>query len=63
MTKREKLVCMAYTGVIFINFGEFQMFINELLGEEIHTMVYGNEAFADMIKEKVKDEFIKIVEG
>lgn len=63
MTDREKAIVMAYTGVCMLNEGKFRIFhkyIEELIGRPIYIHELGNSEVAELIKEKAKDDFIKL---
>lgn len=61
MTDREKAIVMAYTGACMLTGDKFQIFhryVEEIMGRPIwtHEMVQ----LADDIKEKSKDDFMKL---
>lgn len=62
MTKREKLIVTAYTGILMTEFDEFQQFAEQLLGRPVYTheLLQGD---MDTIKGLVHDEFIQLCES
>lgn len=62
MTLREKLIVTAYTGILMVNAGQFKLFAQHILGRPVFTHELGLKAIQDELKEKVRDDFIKICE-
>lgn len=61
MTDREKAIVMAYTGACMLTGGKFQIFhkyVEEIMGRPIWT--HEMAQLADEIKEKSKDDFMKL---
>lgn len=61
MTNEEKAIVMAYTGICMLTEDKFHIFheyVERLMGRPIYTHELG--IFADEIKEKAKDDFIKL---
>lgn len=61
MTDREKAIVMAYTGTCMLTENKFSIFhkyVEDLMGRPIFTHELG--FLADEIKEKAKDDFIKL---
>lgn len=61
MTDREKAIVMAYTGTCMLTEDKFHIFheyVEKLMGRPIYTHELG--LLADEIKEKAKDDFIKL---
>ena len=61
MTDKEKAIIMAYTGICMLTEDKFHIFhkyIEDLMGRPIFTHEMG--FLADEIKEKAKDDFIKL---
>lgn len=54
MTKREKCVVSAYTGVLMCDFADLHQYIEQLLGRPVWTHVWKE------IKEKTKPEFLEL---
>ena len=64
MTDEEKAIVMAYTGVCMLTGDKFQIFhkyVEELMGQPVYTHELG--FLADTIKEKAKDDFIRLCES
>ena len=63
MTDWEKAVVMAYTGTTMLTGDKLQVFrdyIEKICGRPIWTHELSNDAVADEIKEKSKDDFLAI---
>ena len=60
MTKREKQVVSAYTGVPMCEVDELYEYIQEIIGRPVWTHELANEDTWNEIKEKSKEEFLKI---
>lgn len=60
MTKREKIVVSAYTGVLMCNIDDLHKYIEELFGRPVWTHEIANEKVQQEIKEKSKPEFLEI---
>jgi hypothetical protein len=61
MTDREKAIVMAYTGACMLTGDKFQIFhkyVEEIMGRPIWT--HEMAQLADEIKEKSKDDFMKL---
>lgn len=62
MTKQEKLIVSAYTGILMVDWDEFHKFAEELLGRPIYTHEFDKEEVVEEILGKVKDDFMKLCE-
>lgn len=62
MTKDEKLIISAYTGVLMTSMDELHQFIEQKLGRSVWTHELANPSVTDAIKEAVKDDFLKLCE-
>lgn len=60
MTKREKQVVSAYTGVLMCDFGDFHEYVEEILGRPVWTHEMALDEVENEIKEKSKEEFLEI---
>ena len=61
MTDREKAIVMAYTGACMLTGDKYQIFnkyVEDIMGRPIWT--HEMARLADEIKEKSKDDFIKL---
>lgn len=61
MTNEEKAIVMAYTGACMLTEDKFHIFheyVENLMGRPVYTHELG--FLADEIKEKAKDDFIKL---
>lgn len=62
MTKEEKLIVSAYTGVLMTDFHDLCKFIEEKLGRPVWTHELTNELVVNQLKEAVKEDFLKLCE-
>lgn len=60
MTLDEKIVVSAYTGYLMCDFNEVHRYIENLLGRPVFTHELALGMIQDKIKEKSKDDFLKI---
>ena len=63
MTDREKAIVMAYTGVAMLTgdkFSIFHKYIEDLLNRPVFTHELASEEVWNEIKEKSKDDFLKL---
>ena len=58
MTKQEKLIVSAYTGVLMTDFCDLCEFIEEKLGRPVFTHELVDELVAKEIKKAVKEDFL-----
>ena len=60
MTKQEKIVVSAYTGVLMCDFDDLHEYIEDKLGRSVWTHELASEAVSAEIKEKSKADFLAI---
>ena len=60
MTQEERLVVSAYTGILMTDFSKFHEYCEKIMGRPIWTHEFANESFNKELKEKVKNNFIKL---
>ena len=60
MTKREKQIVSAYTGVLMCDLDDLYEYIQELLGRPVWTHELADHDVQETIKEKSKAEFLEI---
>jgi hypothetical protein len=60
MTKAEKLIISAYTGVLMTSMYELHQFIEQKLGRSVWAHELAHRSVTDQIKEAVKDDFLKL---
>lgn len=60
MTKYEKLVISAYTGVLMVNFEELHEFIEKKLGHPVWSHEFADPNFNEELQKIFKDEFLRI---
>lgn len=62
MTKEERLIVTAYTGVMMVEEDEFYDYLETLLGRPVYAKELNSEEFVNTIIDKVKDDFMKLCE-
>lgn len=60
MTKQEKLIVTAYTGILMVDWDEFHKFAEELLGRPIYSHEFSEEAVTNEIVAAVKEDFMRL---
>lgn len=60
MTKQEKLIVSAYTGVLMTDMSSLQEYIEQKLGRPVWTHELALEDVFNEIKAAVKEDFIKL---
>lgn len=60
MTKQEKQIVSAYTGILMCDWESYKEYTEELLGREIMTHEYGDREVMDQIKDKAKPAFLEL---
>lgn len=63
MTKDEKLIVSAYTGVLMCDMGDLQGYIEGVLGRPVWTHELADREVMDEIKKKVKADFLALCEN
>lgn len=62
MTKFEKLVVSAHTGVLMVDQKEFHQFAEKVLKRPVQEYEFVTKAIWDILKRKTKKKFIEICE-
>ena len=62
MTKEEKLIVSAYTGVSMVDWDEFLDYAEKVLNRPILAKEIETEEFAEELFNAVKDDFMKLCE-
>ena len=62
MTKEEKIIVSAYTGVLMCNFNDLHQYIEKKLGKSVFTHELGDKSVWDSIKKATREDFIKLCE-
>ena len=62
MTKEERLIVTAYTGVMMVEQDEFYDYLEQLMGRPILAKELSSEDFANSVIDAVKDDFMKLCE-
>lgn len=60
MTKQEKIIVSAYTGVLMCSFEDMHKYIEEKLGRPVWTHELASDAVESEIKAAVKPDFIAL---
>ncbi len=60
MTKNERLIVSAYTGVLMCDMGDLQQYIEGVLGRPVWTHELADSRVLDEIKEKVQADFLAL---
>ena len=66
MTDREKAIVTAYTGITMLTgekFSIFHKYIEDIMGRPIWTHELANPDVWDEIKEKSRDDFLRLCKG
>lgn len=62
MTKNEKLIVSAYTGVLMVDWGELLDFAEEKLNRPILAKEVDTEEFFEELRNTIEDDFTKLCE-
>lgn len=62
MTKNEKLIVSAYTGVLMVDWGELLDFAEEKLNRPILAKEVDTEEFFEELRNAIEDDFTKLCE-
>jgi hypothetical protein len=60
MTKREKIVVSAYTGILMCEFNELQEYAEPLLNRPVYTHEFSYSHVVEEIKQRSRAEFLEI---
>ncbi len=60
MTKREKIIVSAYTGVLMCDFDDVHKYIQKKLGRPVFTHELSDKGIQKEIEEKSKEDFLEI---
>lgn len=63
MTDKEKAIVMAHTGICMLTgekYGVFHAYIEDIMGRPVYTHELAIQSISDEIKEKSRDDFIKL---
>lgn len=60
MTKEEKLIISAYTGILMTDFDSLHKFIESKLGRPVWTHELADEMVVNELKKAVKEDFLKL---
>jgi hypothetical protein len=60
MTKEEKLIVSAYTGILMTDFDSLHEFIEKKLGRPVWTHELADKLVWNELKETLKEDFLKL---
>lgn len=60
MTKQEKIIVSAYTGVLMCDFDDVHEYIQKKLGRPVFTHELADKDIQKEIEEKTKEDFLEI---
>lgn len=60
MTKEEKLIISAYTGILMTDFNDMHEYAEKKLDRPIFTHEFAEESTVNELKEAVKEDFLKL---
>lgn len=60
MTRQEKIVVSAYTGVLMCDFSDLHEYIEKIMGRPVLTHELAEKTIWEEIKEKVKPSFLEL---
>lgn len=60
MTKQEKIIVSAYTGVLMCDFSDMHEYIEKKLGRPVWTHELASKEVWDEIREATKSDFLKL---
>lgn len=60
MTKEEKLIVSAYTGILMTDFDSLHEFIEKKLGRPVWTHELADRLVWNELKETLKEDFLKL---
>ena len=63
MTKQERIIVSAYTGVLMCNFDDVHKYIEEKLGRPVFTHELGCDKVEREIKAATKSDFLALCSG
>ena len=63
MTKSEKLIVSAYTGVLMVGESDFRKFAEGVLQRPIKDYELVTQAFWEVLKHKTKNKFMDLCKG
>lgn len=60
MTKQEKIIVSAYTGVLMCEFSDLHKYIEEKLARPVYSHELANPAVTEEIRQKTESDFIAL---
>lgn len=62
MTKEEKLIVTAYTGILMVDFVDIHKYAEDKLGRPVWSHEFGTEEFISEFKDSVRKDFMELCE-
>lgn len=60
MTKQEKVIVSAYTGILMCDFSDVHEYIEKKLGRPVWTHEFADEGLNDEIREATREDFLSL---
>lgn len=60
MTKQEKIIVSAFTGILMCSIADYQKYVESLLHRPVFTHELADDGVQDMIKQRSKPDFIRV---
>ena len=60
MTKQERIIVSAYTGVLMCNFDDMHEYIEKKLGRPVWTHEMASNEFLDEVRNATRDDFLAL---
>lgn len=60
MTKKERIIVSAYTGVLMCDFSDVHEYVEKALGRPVWTHEFANEVMQKEIQEKTMADFLAL---
>ena len=60
MTKQEKAIVSAYTGILMCDFSDVHEYIEKKLGRPVWTHEFADEGLNDEIREATREDFLSL---
>lgn len=62
LTKEQAIIISAYTGVLCCNFTDLHEYIEKVMGRPVFTHELGDGLFWDDLRDKIKKDFLSMIE-
>lgn len=61
LTNEQAVILTGFTGITCCNFGDLQADVEKRLGRPVWTHEFGDESFADKVKELYREDFMSLL--